>query len=104
MFDLGFMELVVIFVVALLAFGPKRLPDIAKSIGRGIAEVKNAMEGIKTQIDSEMKEVKNLKESVDLKDELNVDSLLKPQEDPYKQPEKPAPANNDTGDKEKWKV
>jgi Tat protein translocase TatB subunit len=103
MFDLGIMELVVIFVVALLAFGPKRLPDIAKSLGRGIAEFKNAMESVKTQIDSEMKEVKDLKESVDLKDELNIESLLKPQEDPYKQPEKPDSANTETVDKEKWK-
>jgi Tat protein translocase TatB subunit len=101
MFDLGFMELVVIFVVALLAFGPKRLPDIAKSIGRGIAEVKNAMENVKTQIDSEMKEVKDLKESVDLKNELNLESMIKPQDDPYPQPEKPVSAQNESGKKEK---
>jgi Tat protein translocase TatB subunit len=104
MFDIGITELVVIFVVALLAFGPKRLPEIAKALGRGITEVKRAMEEVKTQIDSEMHEVKNLKESVDLKNELDVESLLKPQEDPYNQPEKPAPAQTETGEKEKGKV
>jgi|WetSurMetagenome_2_1015567.scaffolds.fasta_scaffold00031_23 Tat protein translocase TatB subunit len=104
MFDIGFTELVVIFVVALIAFGPKRLPEIAKAIGRGIAEVKNAMEDVKTQIDSEMHEVKKLKESVDLKNELNAESLLKPQEDPYEQPDNPAPAETETVNKEKGKV
>ncbi len=78
-----------IFVVALLAFGPKRLPDIARSIGRGIAEIKNAMEGVKSQIDTEMSEVKALKEElkdpIALKNELFKDeSLIKPYEDPYK--------------------
>lgn len=104
MFDIGFTELVVIFVVALIAFGPKRLPEIAKAIGRGIAEVKDAMEGVKSQIDSEMNEVKNLKDSVDLKKELDVESLLKPQEDPYNQSEKTATADAETVDKEKGKV
>jgi Tat protein translocase TatB subunit len=92
MFDLGIQELFVIFIVALLAFGPKRLPDIARSIGRGIAEIKNAMEGVKTQIDTEMNEVKDLKEHlkdpIALKNEIFKDeSLIKPYEDPYKLPD-----------------
>ncbi|NIR25464.1 MAG: twin-arginine translocase TatA/TatE family subunit, partial [Gammaproteobacteria bacterium] len=34
MFDLGIQELVVIFVVALLVFGPKRLPELARTMGK----------------------------------------------------------------------
>ncbi len=53
MFDLGIQELIVIFVVALLVFGPKRLPELGKSLGKGLAELRRAMEGVKEQIHAE---------------------------------------------------
>lgn len=40
MFGIGFPELVLILVVALVVFGPKQLPEVARSIGKGIREVK----------------------------------------------------------------
>jgi TatA/E family protein of Tat protein translocase len=40
MFGLGMQELLVILVIALIVVGPKKLPDIAKSLGRGLAEFK----------------------------------------------------------------
>ncbi|HXX80076.1 MAG TPA: twin-arginine translocase TatA/TatE family subunit [Thermodesulfovibrionales bacterium] len=53
MFDLGIQELIVIFVVALIVFGPKRLPELGKTLGKGLFELKKAMEGIKEQINEE---------------------------------------------------
>lgn len=41
--NLGFPELLVIFAIALLLFGPKRLPDLAKSLGKAIRDFKKAM-------------------------------------------------------------
>ncbi len=55
MFGLGIPELIVIFVIALIVFGPKRLPDLGKSLGRGIAEFKKASEEVKESIESEMR-------------------------------------------------
>jgi sec-independent protein translocase protein TatA len=42
MFGLGIPELMVIFVIALVVFGPKRLPDLGRSVGRAMAEIKKA--------------------------------------------------------------
>ena len=42
MFGIGATELVVIFAIALIVLGPKRLPELARSLGRGIAEFRRA--------------------------------------------------------------
>jgi Tat protein translocase TatB subunit len=53
-FDLGAQELIVIFVVALLVFGPKRLPELARTMGKGIGQLKKAVFDIKSQVDAEV--------------------------------------------------
>ena len=42
MFGIGATELIVILVVALLVIGPKKLPELARSLGRGLAEFRRA--------------------------------------------------------------
>lgn len=63
MFDLGIQELIVIFIVALIVFGPKRLPDLGRALGKGISELKKALEGVKEQMDAEFKTEQKLPES-----------------------------------------
>lgn len=53
MFDLGIQELIVIFIVALLVFGPKRLPELGRTLGKGMAELRKAMENMRTQVHTE---------------------------------------------------
>ena len=57
MFNLTLPELVVIFVVALIVFGPNKLPEIGRALGKGIGELKKALDGVKEQVDSEIKTI-----------------------------------------------
>jgi TatA/E family protein of Tat protein translocase len=57
MFGMGIPELIVIFIVALLVFGPKKLPDLGRSLGRAMAEFKRATDELKSEVSSEFQEV-----------------------------------------------
>lgn len=88
MFDLGIQELIVIFVVALIVFGPKRLPELGKTLGKGLFELKKAMEGIKDQINEESGNshtpANTLPSQEEKKDEGNaqLDSIYPPPQGP----------------------
>ncbi len=50
MFGIGFSEMLIILAIALIAIGPKRLPGIARALGRGYAEFKSAMNEVQRSI------------------------------------------------------
>lgn len=56
--SIGMPELVLIFIVALLVFGPKKLPELGKSLGRGLAEFKRASDDLKKTIEDEVEQGK----------------------------------------------
>lgn len=60
MFGIGMPEMILILAVALIVIGPKKLPDLAKSLGKAMGEFKKATRDLKDsmQIDTELKEVK----------------------------------------------
>jgi Tat protein translocase TatB subunit len=53
MFGIGFPELLLIAVIALVVIGPKRLPDLAKALGRGFAEFRRATDELKQTFEEE---------------------------------------------------
>ena len=55
--QLGFSEMLVIFIVALLVFGPKKLPELGKSLGKGIREFKKATEELKSNWEDQVKDI-----------------------------------------------
>jgi sec-independent protein translocase protein TatA len=54
--SIGFPELVVIFVIALIVFGPRRLPEIGKALGQGINEFKRASKDLQNRLEEEIEQ------------------------------------------------
>ncbi|HET7569138.1 MAG TPA: Sec-independent protein translocase protein TatB [Gammaproteobacteria bacterium] len=54
MFDIGFWELVLIFVLAVVVFGPERLPDLARKLGRFAARGRAMARSLQAQLEEEI--------------------------------------------------
>ena len=53
--SLGTPELILIFVIALIVFGPRKLPELGRSLGRGIAEFKKASSELQRTLEEEIR-------------------------------------------------
>ena len=79
MFGIGMPEMILILAVALIVIGPKKLPDLAKSLGRAMGEFKKATSDLKESMEadtglSEVKETLNDINS-DIKQSISFDNI-----------------------------
>ena len=56
MFDVGFSEVVIIAIIALVILGPERLPKVARTVGFWVGKARRMVADVKTDIDREMRE------------------------------------------------
>jgi sec-independent protein translocase protein TatA len=61
---LGVQEMVVIFLIALLLFGPRKLPELGKTIGKAITEFRRAQSELKATFEGHMRELEKENESI----------------------------------------
>jgi len=71
MFNIGFPELLIILAIALIIFGPNKLPELAKGLGRAMREFKKATEEVKESFEAETRDLN------ELKDVITEENLLK---------------------------
>jgi len=57
--NLGFSELMVILFIVLLLFGPKKLPELARGLGKGLNEFKRAANDVKRELTIDENEIKS---------------------------------------------
>ena len=85
MLDLGTQELIVIFIVAFLVFGPKKMPELARTLGKGMKQLKSAMRGISESLEEAEADIKEevneatggLQDSIYKSIESNIDEISK---------------------------
>jgi TatA/E family protein of Tat protein translocase len=58
MFGLGVGEIVIVLVIALIFIGPKKLPELAKGLGKGLREFQNAMKGISNTVQAPLDQMR----------------------------------------------
>lgn len=80
MFDIGFLELLIIGVVALVVVGPERLPGLVKTIGLWVGRIRRMLSGVKREISEELR-IEELRQQAKAREQEikeNVDAVTKP--------------------------
>lgn len=65
MFGIGTGELIVIFIIAIIVLGPKEIPKIARTLGRGMREIQRAKDELKKNIEFEDESFDDIKSELD---------------------------------------
>jgi sec-independent protein translocase protein TatA len=60
--SIGPMELIIVLVIALIVLGPKKLPEVGRSVGKGMREFKDSLNGIADDDDDDEDEPSSLRE------------------------------------------
>jgi sec-independent protein translocase protein TatB len=96
MFDIGWSEILVIAVVAVVVVGPKELPSMLRTFGRTMGQVRKTANGFRRQFDEAMREVERQADLEETKKSLQsavkLDELADIKNDLMKEPDRAAPS------------
>ncbi len=67
--NIGPLEIVVVLIIALIVFGPKRLPELGRSMGKGIREFKGSLSGDRDDDDDDVREIEGSQRDTVARDE-----------------------------------
>jgi len=73
---IGMQELIIIFVIALIVFGPRKLPELGKSLGKSLAEFKRASNDLKHTLEEEVRLEETRREIMDTVKEAGPSQML----------------------------
>jgi TatA/E family protein of Tat protein translocase len=90
MFNIGLPELMIIAAIALIVFGPQKLPELAKALGKAMREFKKATEEMKESFEAETKDLEELKTTL-TEENLLADQAEEPSTPQEAPSEIPAP-------------
>ena len=93
MFGIGMPELLIILVVALLVLGPRKLPEVARSLGRGMAEFRRASTDLRNSLTAPIDDIKEtVRDPERLPEERDEDAV---EEEDETAPKRPSPDPSD---------
>lgn len=89
MFDVGFSELVLIAVVAMIVIGPERLPKVARTAGTLLGRMQRYVNNVKSEVEREMQfeDLKKLQQEIQAQSKQLENSILSPSPVPQAQTE-----------------
>ena len=97
MFNIGFPELLIIVAIALIVFGPNKLPELARAFGKAMREFKKATEEVKESFEAETKDLEEFKQTLtdksllaDLAEELSHEAPAAQETSAHPEPSLPS--------------
>ncbi len=97
MFDIGVPELILILVIALIVFGPKKLPEIGSAIGKGLREFRQASAELTRELTQEIQVSEKPKEDVEQPKSTSPEVAEQPKSLPSEVAEQPQGLPPDAG-------
>src|SRR5262245_35700814 len=92
--SIGMPELIIIFVIALIIFGPRKLPELGRSLGKSLAEFKKASNELKSTLEEEIR-LEEQRTAVDATKAAQSQSVTAPPANPTPLADEPVPVRKD---------
>jgi TatA/E family protein of Tat protein translocase len=93
--SIGMPELIIIFVIALIIFGPRKLPELGRSLGKSLAEFKRASNELKSTLEEEIRIEEQQQKAEAARATVQAPAAAVPQDTATVPPIEPVPVRQD---------